>query len=47
MFENMVLRRISGLQRVEVIEGWTELQNEECYDLDLSPYIIRMIKSRR
>jgi hypothetical protein len=47
VFENRVLRRISGPKRDEIIGGWTKLRNEECYNLYSSPNIIRMTKSRR
>jgi hypothetical protein len=43
----MVLRRIFGPKRDEVIGGWRELHNEELHNLYGSPSIIRMIKSRR
>jgi hypothetical protein len=46
VFENMVLRRISGPKRDEVIGGWIKLHNEELHNLYSSPSIIRMIKSR-
>jgi hypothetical protein len=42
VFEKRVLRRIFGPKRDEVMGGWRKLHNEE-----LSPSIIRMIKSRR
>jgi hypothetical protein len=45
--ENRVLRRISGPKRLEVIESWRKLHNEELHNLYSSPSIIRMIKSRR
>jgi hypothetical protein len=45
MFENRVLRRISGPKRKEVIGGWRKLCNKEPHNLYLSPNIIRMIKS--
>jgi hypothetical protein len=47
VFENKVLRRISGPKRDEVTGGWRKLHNEELHDLYSSPSIIRMIKSRR
>jgi hypothetical protein len=43
VFENRVLRRISGPKRDEV----TGLHNKELHNLYSSPSIIRMIKSRR
>jgi hypothetical protein len=42
VFENRVLRRIFGLTG-----DWRKLHNEELHNLYSSPYVIRMIKSRR
>jgi hypothetical protein len=47
VFENRVLRRIFGPKRDEVTGDWRKLHNEELHNLYYSPYIIRMIKSRR
>ena len=47
MFENMVLRRIFGLRRDEVMGEWRRLHKEELYDLYSSPNIVRVIKLRR
>jgi hypothetical protein len=47
VFDNRVLRRIFGPKRVEVMEGWRKLHNEELHNLYSSPSIIRIIKSRR
>ena len=47
MFENMVLRRIFVPRRDEVTGEWRRLHNEELNDLNSSPYIVRVIKSRR
>jgi hypothetical protein len=47
VFENMVLRRIFGPKRDEIMGEWRKLHNEELRDLYYSPSIIRMIKSRR
>jgi hypothetical protein len=47
VFENRVLRRIFGPKRDEVMGEWRKLYNEELHNLYSSPYIIRMIKSRR
>jgi len=43
----MVLWRIFGLRRDEVMEEWRRLNNEELNDLYCSPNIVRVIKSRR
>ena len=47
MFENTVLRRIFGPKRDEVTGEWRNLHNEELNDLQYSPNIVRVIKSRR
>jgi len=47
VFENMVLRRIFGPRRDEVMGEWRRLNNEELNDLYYSPNIVRVIKSRR
>jgi hypothetical protein len=47
VFENRVLRRISGPKRGELIRGWRKLRNEELHNLYRSPIIIRIIRSRR
>jgi hypothetical protein len=47
VFENRVLRRIFGLKREEVTGDWRKLHNEEFNDLQSSPIIVRVIKSRR
>ena len=47
VFENMVLGRIFGTRRVEVTGEWRRLHNEELNDLNPSPNIVRVIKSRR
>jgi hypothetical protein len=46
-FISMVLRRIFGRKRDEVMGGWRKLHNEKLHNLYSSPSIIRMIKSRR
>jgi hypothetical protein len=47
VFENRVLRKIFRPKRDEVMGGWRKLHNEELHNLNSSPTIIRMIKSRR
>jgi hypothetical protein len=47
VFENRVLRRISGPKRDEVTAEWEKLHNEKLHDLYSSPSIIRILKSRR
>ena len=47
MFEYMVLRRIFGPRRDEVMGEWRRLHNEELNDLYSSPNIVWVIKSRR
>jgi hypothetical protein len=47
VFENRVLRRIFGPKRDEVTAGSRKLHKEELCELNSSPSIIRMIKSRR
>jgi hypothetical protein len=47
VFENRVLRRISGQKRDEVMGEWRKLDNKELHDFYSSPSIIRIIMSRR
>jgi len=46
VFENMVLRRIFGPRRDEVMRERRRFRNEELNDLYSSPNIVRVIKSR-
>jgi hypothetical protein len=43
VFENVVLRRIFGPKRNEVVGGWRKLHNEELHNFSY-PSIIRMLK---
>jgi hypothetical protein len=43
----VVLKRIFGPKRDEMIGGWRKLHNEELHNLYSSPRIITTIKSRR
>jgi hypothetical protein len=47
VFENRVLRKISGPKRDEVIRGWRKLHKEELRDLYFSPNITGITTSRR
>jgi hypothetical protein len=47
VFENKVLRRIFGQRRDEVTGGWRKLHNIELHDLYYSPWVIRMIKTKK
>ena len=47
VFENRVLRRVSGPKRDEVTEEWRKLHNELLNDLYSLPNIVRLVKSRR
>ena len=47
VFENVVLRRIFGPRRDEVMGEWRRLHNEDLNDLYSSPNIVRVIKSMK
>jgi hypothetical protein len=47
VFENRVLRRMSGPKRDEVMEEWRKLHSGELHNLYQSPDITRQMKSRR
>jgi hypothetical protein len=47
VLENRVLRKLLGLKWDEVTADRRRLQNEKLYDMNSSPNIIRVIKSRR
>jgi len=46
VFENRVLRRIFGPKRDEVRREWRQLDKEELNDMNSSPNIVRVTKSR-
>jgi hypothetical protein len=47
VFKNRALRRIFGPMSDEVTGEWRKLHNEEPHDLNSSPNIFRVMKSRR
>jgi len=47
VFENMVLSRIFGPRRDDVMGEWRRLHNKELNDLYSSPNIVQVIKLRR
>jgi hypothetical protein len=47
VFENRALRRTFGQKRDEVTGKWRKLHNKELRDLNSSPSVIRIIKSKR
>jgi hypothetical protein len=47
VFENKVLRKISGPNRDEATGEWRRLRNKELHSPYASPNIIRVIKSKR
>jgi hypothetical protein len=46
VFENLVVRRIFGLKRDEMLGGRRKVHNEELHNLYFLPSIIRMSRSR-
>jgi hypothetical protein len=46
VFDNMVLRRIFGPEREEVVRGWRRLNSEGFHNLYASPRVTRVTKSR-
>jgi hypothetical protein len=44
VFENRVLRSMSGLKRDEVTDGWRKLHNDGLHNFYSSPNIIRIMK---
>ena len=47
VFENRVLRRVSGPKRDKVTGEWRKLHNEELRDLYSLPNIVQVVKLRR
>jgi hypothetical protein len=47
VFENMLLRRIFGPNKEEVVEGWKRLHDEQFHNLYASLNIVKVMKSRR
>jgi hypothetical protein len=47
MLENRVQERIFGPKREEVMKSWRNPYNGKFHNLNCSPNIIRVIKSRR
>jgi hypothetical protein len=47
VFENRLLRRISGPKKEEAAGGWRRLHNMKLRHLYASPNVIMVIKSRR
>jgi hypothetical protein len=47
VFENILVRRMFGLKRDELTGVWIKLHNEDLHNMNSSPSIIRLIKSRR
>jgi hypothetical protein len=47
VFENSVLRKVSGPKRDEVTMEWRKLHNVELNDVYSLPNIVRVVKSRR
>jgi len=46
VFENRVCRKIFGPKREGVTGEWRRIHNDEINDLNSSPNIIRVVKSR-
>ena len=46
VFENRILRRIFGPKR-DANGEWRSFHNKELHSLFLSPYVVKVIKSRR
>ena len=44
VFENRVLRKVSGPKRNEATGEWRKIHNEELHNLYCTPNIVRVIK---
>ena len=47
VFENRVLRKMLRTQREKVAGKWRRLHNEELYNMDYSPILIRVIQIKK
>jgi hypothetical protein len=47
VFENRVLKRIFGLKRDRIVDGWRNMHDEDLYNLYLSLNIIKIIEPSR
>jgi hypothetical protein len=47
VFENRMLRRKFGSEMDELTGGWRKLYNGELHNLNFSPDVFKIIKSRR
>jgi hypothetical protein len=47
VFENILVGKILGHMRKEVMEGWKHLQSRELHNLYISPDIVSKMKLRR
>jgi hypothetical protein len=47
VFDNSVLKKIFGLMKQEVTEGWRKVYNDKLHNLYSPPCIIRAIERKR